>query len=295
LEEWALLAQQLANGLALGAVYALIALGFTLVFGVLKLLHVAYGDVMVLGGYFAIAAVGALTRSFFVTVLAAVVITSILGVLVERANFRTTRKAPHIVSLISSIGMSLVIENAILVLWGPGRKLFTVNVSIPAVNLAGIQLSGTRVVVIVLSFVVMVALDLMLRRTRLGTAIRATTIDPETAVLMGINREFIIISSFILASALSGGAMVLLGAMYGVIFPTQGFLLIMKAFAAAIIGGLGSIPGAVAGGLLLGFLETLTAAYVSLGYKDAIAMVVLVLVLLIRPWGLLGKPVEENI
>lgn len=290
-----MLAQQLANGLALGAVYALIALGFTLVFGVLKLLHVAYGDVMVLGGYFAIAAVGALTRSFFVTVLAAVVITSILGVLVERANFRTTRKAPHIVSLISSIGMSLVIENAILVLWGPGRKLFTVNISIPAVNLAGIQLSGTRVVVIVLSFVVMVALDLMLRRTRLGTAIRATTIDPETAVLMGINREFIIISSFILASALSGGAMVLLGAMYGVIFPTQGFLLIMKAFAAAIIGGLGSIPGAVAGGLLLGFLETLTAAYVSLGYKDAIAMVVLVLVLLIRPWGLLGKPVEENI
>lgn len=290
-----MLAQQLANGLALGAVYALIALGFTLVFGVLKLLHVAYGDVMVLGGYLAIAAVGAVTRSFFLTALAAVLITSILGVLVERANFRTTRKAPHIVSLISSIGMSLVIENAILVLWGPGRRLFTVNVSIPPVSLGGMQLSGTRVVVIVLSFVVMVALDMMLRRTRLGTAIRATTIDPETAVLMGINREFIIISSFILASALSGGAMVLLGAMYGVIYPTQGFLLVMKAFAAAIIGGLGSIPGAVAGGLLLGFLETLTAAYVSLGYKDAIAMIVLVLVLLIRPWGLLGKPVEENI
>jgi len=290
-----LLAQQLANGLALGAVYALITLGFTLVFGVLKLLHVAYGDVMVLGGYLAIAAVGAFTRSFFVTVLAAVVITSVLGVLVERANFRTTRNAPHIVSLISSIGMSLVIENAILVLWGPGRKVFAVDVPVPPVSIAGVQLSGTRVVVIVLSFLIMVALDLMLRRTRLGTAIRAATIDPETAVLMGINREFIIVSSFILASAISGGAMVLLGAMYSVIYPTQGFLLVMKAFAAAVIGGLGSIPGAVAGGLLLGFLETLTAAYISLGYKDAIAMVILVLVLLVRPWGLLGKPVEENI
>ncbi|MHB0885604.1 MAG: branched-chain amino acid ABC transporter permease [Bacillota bacterium] len=290
-----MLAQQLANGLALGGVYALITLGFTLIFGVLRLLHVAYGDVMVLGGYLAVTAVAFFSHSFFVTMVVAVIIASALGALVERVNFRTTRNAPHIVSLISSIGMSLLIENAILLLWGPNRKMFTIDIPVPALNLSGIQLSGSRVLVILISVVVMVAMDALLRRTQLGTAIRATTIDPDTAVLMGINREFIIISSFVAGSALSGGAMVLLGSMYGVIYPTEGFMLGMKAFAAAIIGGLGSVPGAVIGGLLLGFLETLTAAYISVGYKDAIAMIVLVLVLLIRPWGLMGKPVEENI
>ncbi len=287
--------QQLANSLALGGVYALMTLGYSLIFGVLRLLHFAYGDVMVISGYIALTLLAASSHSFGLTLVSVVVIVSLLGVFVERVIFRPTRNAPHIVSLISSIGMSLMIQNAMLLLWGPARRLFVVEIPVPTMLAGGMQLSGSRILSIVVSIAAMVALDTLLRRTRFGMAIRGTILDPDAAVLMGINREFIVASTFIAGSALSGVAMVLLGSMYGAIYPTEGTAIGTKTFAAAIIGGLGSIPGAVVGSLLLAFAETFSAAYVSVKYKDAIAMVLLVLVLLIRPAGILGKHMEENI
>jgi branched-chain amino acid transport system permease protein len=170
-----------------------------------------------------------------------------------------------------------------------------VNVPIPAVSLLGVRLSGTRALSLGLSLVVMVALDFLLHRTRLGMAIRATILDRDAATLMGINRRFILVSTFAMGSALSGIAMLLLGSMYGVIYPLQGNLIGLLVFAAVMIGGLGSIPGAVLGGFIIGFSQTLSAAYISLKFNAAITMSLLVLMLIIRPRGFLGNRQEENI
>jgi branched-chain amino acid transport system permease protein len=290
-----MIAQQLANSLALGGAYALMALGYSLIFGVLRLIHFSYGDIMVMGGYIALTLVSGLSHSFGLILTSVVVSTTLVGVLVERVSFRPLRNAPYMVSLIASLGMSLMIANAVLLLWGPARKLFAVDMPVATLTMGGIQLSGSRVLAILVCVGVMVALDFLLRRTRFGMAIRATILDRDAAILMGINREFVIVSTFIVGSALSGIAMLILGSMYGVIFPTEGAVIGTKVFAAAIIGGLGSIPGAVVGGLLMGFVETLSAAYISVVYKDAIAMALLVLVLIVRPDGILGKRGEENI
>lgn len=287
--------QQVANSLALGGVYSLMTLGYSLIFGVLQLLHFSYGAVMVLGGYIALTVLAGTTHVFATVLAATIILTVLVGSVVERLSFRPMRKAPIIVTLITGIGMSLMIENAIMLIWGPARKVFTVDIPVPTLSVSGIQLSGSRFLSIIVCVVAMVGIDLLLKRTRLGIAIRATIQDPDAAVLMGVNREFIIVSTFAAGTALSGVAIVLLGSMYGVIYPTEGSVIGTKAFAAAIIGGLGSIPGAVIGAMLLGFVETLGAAYISVGYKDAIAMILLVVILLIRPAGLLGKSTEENI
>lgn len=290
-----MIAQQLANSLALGGAYALMALGYSLIFGVLRLIHFAYGDIMVMGGFIALTVVSGSSHSFGLILTAVVVCTTLVGVFVERASFRPLRSAPYMTSLIASLGMSLMIANAVQLIWGPARRLFAVDMPVAALSVGGIQLSGSRVLAILVCTVVMVALNFVLLRTRFGMAIRATILDRDAAILMGINREFIIVSTFIVGSALSGIAMLILGSMYGVIYPTEGAVIGTKVFAAAIIGGLGSIPGAVIGGLLMGLVETLGAAYISVVYKDAIAMALLVLVLVIKPDGILGKRAEENI
>jgi branched-chain amino acid transport system permease protein len=290
-----MIAQQLANSLALGGVYALMTLGFGLIFGVLDLIHWSYGDVMIIGGYLALTCLGAHAHSFILLLAAVVVTTTLVGVLVEWANFHLLRDKPHMVILIASLGVSLMIENAVLILWGPARRLFRVDMPLPPLSFYGVQLSATRALAILLSVGAMLGLDWLLHRTRLGMAIRATILDRDAAILMGINRRFILVSTFALGSALSGVAMLLLGSMYGVIFPLQGNFIGLMVFAAVIIGGLGSIPGAVLGGFIIGFSQTLSAAFVSVTYKDAITMSLLALVLIVKPGGILGKPQEENL
>ncbi len=290
-----MIAQQLANSLALGGVYALMALGYSLIFGVLRLIHFSYGDVMVMGGYIALTLLAGFSHSFGLMLAAMVVFTTLLGIFVERVNFRPLRNLPYMTSLVASLGMSLVIENAVLLIWGPARKLFAVAAPISTLSVGGIQLSGSRVLSVFVCVVAMVVLDILLRRTRLGMAIRATILDHDAATLMGINREFIIVSTFAVGSALSGVAMLLLGSMYGVVYPLEGYVIGTMVFAAALIGGLGSIAGAVIGGLIIGFTQTLSAAYISVTYSNAITMALLVLVLIIKPDGILGKREEENI
>jgi branched-chain amino acid transport system permease protein len=289
-----MIAQQLANSLALGGAYALMALGFGLIFGVLDLIHWSYGDVMIAGAYVALTFLSGSTHSFFLLLTGVVVATTLVGVVVERLNFHALREKPHMVILIASLGVAMVIQNAILILWGPARRRFLVDVPLPPLKVLGITLSGSRVLSIVLSVVVMVGLDFLLRRTRLGMAIRATILDRDAAILMGINRRFIMVSTFALGSALSGVAMLLLGAMYGVVFPLEGNFIGLMVFAAVIIGGLGSIPGAMVGGIIIGFSQTLSAAFISVTYKDAITMSLLALALILKPSGIFGKPQEEN-
>lgn len=287
--------QQLANSLALGGAYALMALGFGLIFGVLDLIHWSYGDVMIAGAYLTLTCLAGYTHAFLPLLAGLVIVTTLLGVVVERVNFHALRDKPHMVILIASLGVALMIQNAVLILWGPARLRFLVDVPFPPLKFLGVTLSGSRVLSVVLSGVVMVSLDYVLRRTRLGMAIRATILDRDAAILMGINRRFIMVSTFALGSALSGVAMMLLGSMYGVVFPLEGNFIGLMVFAAVIIGGLGSIPGAVAGGVIIGFSQTLSAAYISVTYKDAITMSLLALMLIIKPSGILGKPQEENI
>jgi len=290
-----MIAQQLANSLALGGAYALMALGFGLIFGVLDLIHWSYGDVMIAGAYVTLTLMGSGTHSFLLLLGGMVVATTLVGMVVERLNFHALRDKPHMVILIASLGVAMVIQNAILIIWGPARRRFLVDMPLPPLKVLGISLSASRVLSIVLSVVVMVGLDALLRRTRLGMSIRATILDRDAAILMGINRRFIMVSTFALGSALSGVAMLLLASMYGVIFPLEGNFIGLMVFAAVIIGGLGSIPGAVLGGVIIGFSQTLSAAYVSLTYKDAITMTLLALALVVKPSGILGKPQEENI
>jgi branched-chain amino acid transport system permease protein len=290
-----MIAQQLANSLALGGAYALMSLGFALIFGVLDLIHWSYGDVMILAAYITVTLLAGFSRSFALVLVAVVGVSTLLGVVVERFNFHSLRDKSHMAILIASLGVAMMLQNAILVIWGPARKVFMVNVPIPALSLLGIRLSGTRALSLGLSLVVMVALDFLLHRTRLGMAIRATILDRDAATLMGINRRFILVSTFAMGSALSGIAMLLLGSMYGVIYPLQGNLIGLLVFAAVMIGGLGSIPGAVLGGFIIGFSQTLSAAYISLKFNAAITMSLLVLMLIIRPRGFLGNRQEENI
>jgi len=290
-----MIVQQLANSLALGGVYALMALGYSLIFGVLRLIHFSYGDVMVMGGYIALTLLAGFSHSFGLMLAAMIVFTTLLGLFVERVNFRPLRNMPYMTSLVASLGMSLVIENAILLLWGPARRPFEVELPIPALRIGGIQLSGSRVLAVLVCLLVMVILDFLLRRTRLGMAIRATILDHDAATLMGINREFIVVSTFAVGSALSGVAMLLLGSMYGVVYPLEGYVIGTMVFAAAMIGGMGSMPGAVIGGLIIGFTLTMSSAYISVTYSNAITMALLVLVLIIKPDGILGKRQEENI
>ncbi len=290
-----MLAQQLANSITLGGAYALMSLGFGLIFGVLDLIHWSYGDVMVVGAYIALALLASSSHSFVVLLVVVVVATTVAGLVVERVNFHSLRNKAHMPVLIASLGVAIMLQNIVLAIWGPARMVFRVEVPVPAVTLLSIRLSGARVLSLLLSVLVMLGLDFLLRRTRFGMAIRATILDRDAATLMGINRRFILVSTFALGSALSGVAMLLIGSMYGVVYPLQGNLIGLLVFAAVMIGGLGSIPGAVLGGFIIGFSQTLGAAYISVKYNQVITMSLLVLMLILRPSGFLGKPKEENI
>ncbi|GIP41254.1 branched-chain amino acid ABC transporter permease [Paenibacillus sp. J31TS4] len=292
-----LILEQWINGLALGGVYALIALGFTLIFGVLKLFHMAHGDVFMFTGYIVVSIVvfafGGLP--FFVVLLIAMAVASLLGMAVERVAFRPYRQSDEIIPLISGIGMSLILQNLALLIWGPGQINYSFNVGIGNVSFGGIQITGIRLVILAASIVIVLIFNYWLYRTRTGRAVRATAADPQTASMMGIRPELIILLTFGVGSALAGAATALVGALYGAIYPALGFSMGLKAFAASILGGLGNMTGAVVGGLLLGVLEVFTASYINVAYQDAIAMGIMILVLLIRPNGLLGKAVEDKL
>ena len=303
--------QQLVNGLVLGSVYALVALGYTMVYGILELINFAHGEVTMMGALVSLAAIGALTAAgvplpgaviVLFGLLAAIAVCALLGFSIERIAYRPLRNAPRLAPLITAIGVSIVLQNVAMLIWGKQYIPFPPLLTITHYDFAGATITNLQILIIVLSFTAMGGLLLLINKTRLGRAMRATAQAPQVASLMGVNVNSIIALTFVLGSMLAAVAGVMVAAYYGLAHYYMGFLLGLKAFTAAVLGGIGNVAGAMLGGLLLGIIESLGASYIGpltggvLGshYQDAFAFFVLILVLVFRPSGLLGERVAER-
>ncbi|MFQ5613833.1 MAG: branched-chain amino acid ABC transporter permease [Anaerolineae bacterium] len=302
------LPQTIINGLTLGSVYALIALGYSMVYGVLKLLNFAHGDVYMIGAYLGYAVLitlipesGPLLPTAIIIplmILVAMVGTGVLGVSIERFAYRPLRNAPRIAPLISALGVSFVLQNLIQLTISPRPLSYGSGTLIPTdsnVFIGDLRIHTSRILVIVTTLVLMLALTYFVRGTRLGRAMRAVAMDIDAAEMMGVNVDRVIMITFFVGSILAGGAGVLVGIVFFSIRHTMGFIAGLKGFTASVVGGIGNIPGAVLGGLLLGVAEALATVYISPTFKDAYAFVVLVVVLMIRPSGLLGRRVSQKV
>ena len=296
--------QQLINGLAVGGIYALVALGYMMVYGVLKLINFAHGDIFTIGAYLGMTLLvsgglsGSMTPVLAVGLVVIIVfgLVALLGVALERVAYRPLRKANRLAAVVSALGASIVFQNAVMLIYGARVYVYPENL-IPTLtfNIFGLNVPLMRVIVIVSSLVLMLALYAFINRTRMGTAIRAVAIDQGAARLMGINVDRVISLVFFIGAGLGGVAGVMVGTYYGQIDFTMGWSYGLKAFTAAILGGIGNIPGAMIGGLLLGVIEALGASYLAMAWKDAIAFLVLILILIIRPTGLLGERVADKL
>ena len=302
------LPQQLINGLTLGGVYALIALGYSMVYGILQLLNFAHGEVYMIGafvgwGVLALLMPGAtpLLPAWLVIVcmvLAAMVVSGLLGVLIEWFAYRPLRNAHRIAPLISALGVSFFLQNAVLLTMGARYRTYRTGALIPpegALHLGSATVSLTRILVIVVAALLMVGLHYLVRRTRLGKGIRAVAQDREAAAMMGIDIDRVIVSTFFIGSALGGAAGVLVGLLFTQVYHYMGFTAGLKGFTAAVVGGIGSIPGAMVGGFMLGLAESIGVGFVSQRYKDLIAFGVLILLLLVRARGIVGALVSDKV
>ena len=287
----------LINGLSLGSVYALIALGYTMVYGIAKMLNFAHGDVIMVGGYICFCAMSYLGLPPVVGVLLAIVGCTLLGVVIERLAYKPLRGAGSLDVLITAIGVSYFLENAALLIWKSDPKTFPNILDFPSLTLFDGQLtvSVTTIVTIVVCVAIMVGLMMFTGKTRMGKAMRACSEDRGAATLMGINVNSTISLTFAIGSGLAAIAGVLMCTAYPVLTPTVGMMPGIKAFTAAVFGGIGSIPGAFLGGILLGVIETFTKAYISTQLSDAVVFGILIIVLLIKPTGLLGKVIREKV
>lgn len=291
--DWQLLSAQLLNGLVLGSIYALIALGYTMVWNILEFINFAHGEVYMVGAFVGLTVVvsGAPLIVGFVAGAAAA---ALLGVLIERLAYRPLRGTPKINLLISAIGVSIILQNSAQLIWGARPKVFPSPFLDASFQIAGININFQQIFIIGTALLLMVGLQLWIKHSMMGKALRGSAQDMEAAQLMGIPTNRIVSLTFAVGSALGAIAGILIGPLY-LVYPTMGSLAGLKAFTAAVLGGIGNIAGALVGGLLLGTIESLAAAYVSSGYRDAIAFGVLILVLLFRPWGLLGRPTREKV
>ena len=291
------LVTNLINGISLGSVYAIIALGYTMVYGIAKMLNFAHGDVIMVGSYVCFIAMGNLGLPPVVAILAAVVVCTCLGIVVERLAYKPLREAPSLAVLITAIGVSYLLQNAALLIWGADPKAFKSVVGLPSLVLFDGQLviSSVTIATVVVAVIVMVGLTLFTSKTKMGKAMRACSEDKGAAQLMGINVDTTISMVFAIGSGLAAIAGVLLCSAYPTLMPTTGSMPGIKAFTAAVLGGIGSIPGAALGGVLLGVIEIFAKAYIGTQFADAIVFAVLIVVLLIRPAGLLGTEKREKV
>lgn len=296
--------QQLTNGLAVGGIYALIALGYTMVYGVLKLINFAHGELVTMGAYLGMtllvstALAGTIPAPVAVLVIIVMVmgLAGLMGYLLERIAYRPLRHAGRLAAVVSALGASIFLQNAIMLFYSPNYQVYPEDVRMTiTLSIFGMDFPLMRILMFLASVLLMVALYLFINKTKTGTAIRAVAIDQGAAKLMGIDVNRIISLVFIIGPALGGAAGMLLGLYYGSIRYDMGTMYGLKAFTAAIIGGIGNIPGAMIGGLLLGVAEAMGAAYISTAWKDAFAFLVLIVILILRPTGLLGERVAEKI
>ncbi len=287
----------LLNGISLGSVYAIIALGYSMVYGIAKMLNFAHGDVIMIGAFISFSATQYWNLPPLVSVVLAVIVCTVLGIVIEGLAYKPLRKATSLAVLITAIGMSWLLQNVALLIWGANPKSFSSVISVPSLELFGGQLhvTGETIVTISANIIIMIALTLFTGKTKMGKAMRAVSEDKGAAELMGINVNATISMTFAIGSALAAIAGVLLCSAYPVLMPTTGSMPGIKAFTAAVFGGIGSIPGALIGGLLLGLIEILGKAYVSTELGDALVFAVLIVVLLVKPTGLLGKKIHEKV
>lgn len=287
----------LLNGISLGSIYALIALGYTMVYGIAKMLNFAHGDVIMIGGFMVYTVVSTWGMNPWLGIGAAIVICTLLGILIERVAYKPLRQATSLAVLITAIGVSYFLQNIALIIFGADPKSFTSVVAIPDLHLAGGQLtiSGETIVTISLSILIMIALMLFINKTKPGKAMKAVSEDRGAAQLMGVNVNGTITLTFAIGSALAAIAGVLLCSTYPQISPYTGAMPGIKAFVAAVFGGIGSIPGAMIGGVLLGVIEILGKAFISSEVADAIVFGVLIVVLVVKPTGILGKKINEKV
>ena len=292
------LIQTLISGLSLGSIYALIALGYTMVYGIAKMLNFAHGDVIMVGAYSGIVAVAQLGLSPWVTVIVSTVVCAVLGVVIEFCAYKPLRQAAPLSVLITAIGVSYLLQNAALLLFGSQQMAYPTLVklgSFSVVSVGGVQVDGITVLTLAVTAVLMAALTLFIDKTKLGKAMRAVSEDKDAATLMGISVDRTITLTFAIGSALAAFASMFYGMTYVYIKPTTGAMPGIKAFTAAVFGGIGSIPGAMLGGILLGLIEQMSKTYISTLWADAIVFAVLVVVLVVKPTGLLGKPMQEKV
>ena len=287
--------QQLINGLAIGGIYALVALGYTMVYGVLKLINFAHGDIYMVGAYIGFFAITQAHLSIVPSLLISLVVTGFLGMLVERLAYKPLRHAPRISVLITAIGVSFFLEYTTMYFVSPTPRTFPAMFGDVAVTVGGIVINGQQMLILGITAVLMVILTYIVQKTKTGKAMRAASFDTETAELMGINSDRIISITFGIGSALAAVAGVLVGIYYNSIDPLMGIMPGLKAFVAAVLGGIGILPGAVVGGLILGVVEALVSGFISSTFRDAAAFAILILVLLVRPAGIFGKNTKEKV
>ena len=288
--------QQLVNGLSLGSIYALIALGYTMVYGIIKLINFAHGDIYMLGAFVAFYATRYFQLNLFLALIVAMLFCGVLGVVIERIAYKPLRHATRITALITAMGVSYILEYGTQFLAGSDVKTFPEGLlGNLTLELGGVRISMQQIMIFAVTILLMLALTYIVNRTRMGRAMRAVSVDEEAAQLMGISVDRTISFTFLLGSVLAGAAGVLVGVYYNSINPLMGMTPGLKAFIAAVFGGIGIIPGAMIGGLSIGIAETLVIAYGSSLYKDAIVYVILILILIIKPAGLLGKHVKEKV
>ena len=288
----------LVNGISLGSIYAIIALGYTMVYGIAKMLNFAHGDVIMIGAYIAFCALQYWGMPPLLALLIAILVCTVLGITIEGLAYRPLRQATSLAVLITAIGMSYLLQNLALLIWGANPKSFPATmIPLSTLSLFGGQLkiSGVTLVAIIANLVIMAALTSFTNLTKLGKAMRCVSEDRGAAQLMGINVNRTISATFAIGSALAAIAGILLCSAYPTLMPTTGSMPGIKAFTAAVFGGIGSIPGAMIGGILLGVIEILGKAYISTELGDAIVFAVLIIVLLFKPTGLLGKPIREKV
>jgi len=287
----------LVNGISLGSVYAIIALGYSMVYGIAKMLNFAHGDVIMVGAYICFSATQYMGVHPLIGVVLSVAVCTLLGMTIERLAYKPLRKAPSLAVLITAIGMSWLLQNLALLIWGANPKSFQSVIDFGTLTLFGGQLriTSATVVTVLANIVIMITLTQFINKTKMGKAMRAVSEDKGAAELMGINVNATISTTFAIGSGLAAIAGVLLCSAYPVLMPTTGSMPGIKAFTAAVFGGIGSIPGALVGGILLGVIEILGKAYVSTELGDALVFAVLIIVLLVKPTGLLGKKVHEKV
>ena len=287
--------QQLINGLALGSVYALLALGYTMVYGIIQLINFAHGEIYMIGAFSGFYCASTLKLPLIPTLLVAMAVSALAGIIIEKVAYKPLRNSPRIALLITAIGVSLFLQNAMRLLVGSNPKPFPDLINAGSINIGSIQIEVKTILMFGVSALLVILLQFIVYKTKVGKAMRASSQDMEAASLMGINVDNTISLTFAIGSALAGIAGVLVAISYPSITPYMGAMPGLKAFVAAVLGGIGSIPGALVGGIAIGLLETFSKAYISTNFSDAIVFAILIIILLIKPAGLLGKKISVKV